>query len=209
MSIHEIRVPFSRSPSSVRLAAATADDGTDATGIDTSAAGMQILQQLCDGLHTAIVDLQTQQRQSLGELQQVAVELAVAAASWLTMTAIDRDQFNLHQLIAAAIDHLGGNSPVTVRLNPLDHELFLKLQQTDEAGLLLPEDVEVVSDAGLARGSCTAESDRISLVTDMETRLASVRQTWLENLDDAQTERRAAGRNGWQPGRVPDRRETA
>ena len=207
--MNDIRIPFTRSPGRVSLSALAAEDGSDPTNNETSVAGIQVLQQLFGSLHAAIEDLQTQQRQSLRELQQVAIELAAAAASWLTMTVIDRNQFNIEQLVAQSIEHLGGVSPVTVRLSPLDHELFMQLQQADEASLHLPSDVQVISDTHLTRGSCTAESENISLVTDLETRLASVRQAWLENLDDAQTERRAPGRNGWEPGRVPDRRETA
>jgi flagellar biosynthesis/type III secretory pathway protein FliH len=125
------------------------------------------------------------------------------------MTVIDRNQFNIEQLVARSIEELGGVAPVTVRLNPLDHQLFQRLQQADEVSPQLPAEVEIVSDVNVARGGCITESETISLVTDLETRLASVRQAWLENLDDAQTERRATGRNGWEPGRVPDRRETA
>lgn len=204
----DIRIPFVRSPERVFLADPAAIVAA-AEQEQRQALEAQQLQQLLGGLHQAVSELQTSRRQSLRELQEVAVELASAAAAWLTMAAIDRNQFNLDQLIAQSIDQLGGSAPLTVRLNPQDLEMFTQLQQSDTSTLQFPDDVQFVSDPGLARGSCTAESQHISLVSDLETRLASVRQAWLENLDDAQTERRAAHRDGWEPGRVPDRRETA
>ena len=202
-----IRIPFRQSPGTVRLISAAYLAA--AAEQETRVQEQRMLQQLFAGLQTSIDELKAQQRQSLQELQQVAVELATAAASWLTMAAIDRDQMQLDQLIAQSIEQLGGGQPITVRLNPQDFELFTRQQQSGELSLPLPDDVQIVTDAGMPRGSCTAESQRITLVSDLETRLASVRQAWLENLDDAQTERRATDRDGWQPGRVPDRRETA
>lgn len=207
--MNDIRIPFTRSPGRVSLSTLPAEDGSDSANSEPSVAGIEIVQQLFGSLHAAIEDRQAQQRQSLHELQLVAIELAAAAASWLTMTVIDRNQFNIEQLVARSIEELGGVAAVTVRLNPLDHQLFQRLQQADEVSPQLPAEVEIVSDVNVARGGCITESETISLVTDLETRLASVRQAWLENLDDAQTERRATGRNGWEPGRVPDRRETA
>jgi len=198
----DIRISFNRSPGRVRLVTLASDGSVPSTEVDQ-------LKQLFGGLNVAIEDLQRQQRQSIQELQHVAIELAAAAASWLTQAAIDRDQFNLEQLITSSIEQLGGTSLITVRLNPQDHELWMQLQKENGITAETSVEVEYVSDASLARGSCTTESQDISLVTDLETRLASVRQAWLENLDDAQTERRATGRDGWEPGRVPDRRETA
>lgn len=204
----DIRIPFLRSPQRV-FAGDPAILAAEAEQRQRQEQESRQLQLLLTGLATAVRELQTTRRQSLRELQQVAVELATAAASWLTQAVIDRDQLRPDQLIEQAIDQLGGGEPLTLRLNPQDLDLFRQLQESDEVTVPLPEDVQLVGDAGLARGSCTAEAPNISLVSDLETRLASVRQAWLENLDDAQTERRATDRDGWQPGRVPDRRETA
>lgn len=204
----DIRIPFLRSPQRVFVGDA-AVLAAEAERQQRQEQQSQQLQQLLTGLANAVRELQTTRRQSLRELQHVAVELATAAASWLTQSVIDRDQLRPDQLISLAIEQLGGGEPLTLRLNPQDLELFRQLQESDAVTVPLPEDVQLVGDAGLARGSCTAEAQNISLVSDLETRLASVRQTWLENLDDAQTERRATDRDGWQPGRVPDRRETA
>jgi flagellar biosynthesis/type III secretory pathway protein FliH len=198
----DIRIPFNRSPDRVRLVILAPDGRVPLTEVDQ-------LKQLLGGLNVAIQDLQRQQSQSIQELQHVAIELATAAAAWLTQASIDRGQFNLQQLIESSVEQLGGDSSIAVRLNPQDHELWTQLQKENGVTAETLTELEYVSDASLARGSCTTESQNISLVTDIETRLASVRQAWLENLDDAQTERRATGRDGWEPGRVPDRRETA
>ena len=111
----DIRVPLIRSPGRITLETSAGIES--ATGNGVFQANVERLRLLFGDLHAAIEDLQTQQRQSLHELQQVAVELAAAAASWLTMAAIDRNQFNVEQLIGESIEQLGGNSPVTVRLS--------------------------------------------------------------------------------------------
>ena len=157
----------------------------------------------------AVSELEARQRQSLQELQHVAVELATAAASWLTMAAIDRNQFHVEELISQSVSQLQGKGQLTVHLNPDDLEQFNTLRNAHDEPESTLNHVQFVADPTMARGNCRTESDSISLVSDLETRLANVRQAWLENLDDAQTERRATGDRAWEPGRVPDRRETA
>jgi flagellar biosynthesis/type III secretory pathway protein FliH len=199
-----LRVPFTRSPRQVVLLAKGEQHPFVKPGYTP-----EQLQQLFSGLAMAISELEEKQRQSLQEMQHVAIELAAAAASWLTMAAIDRNQFHIEQLIADSVMQLRGNGPLTVRLNPEDFDQFNTLKETHAEPNSTLKDVQFVPDPTMARGSCRTESDSISLVSDLETRLASVRQAWLETLDDAQTERRATGDRAWEPGRVPDRRETA
>lgn len=199
-----LRVPFTQPPRQVVLLAKGQQNPFVKPGYTP-----EQLQQLFGGLAMAITELEDRQRQSLQELQHVAIELATAAASWLTMAAIDRDQFHIEQLIADSVSQLQGNGPLKVHLNPDDLEQFNTLKDAHTNSDSILKDVQFVADRTVARGSCKTESDSISLVSDLETRLASVRQAWLENLDDAQTERRATGDRAWEPGRVPDRRETA
>ena len=155
-----------------------------------------------------VQELQQQQRQSLTEMQQATVELAVAAASWMTGTAIEADQFAVDDLVRLALQRLEADAPVRVHLNPQDHALLVSLlRQTPEAELL--EQIVCVENPTLARGSCRMESGNRILVSDMETRLEEIRRLWMENLNDTQVERRGDGTHGRSLRRFPDRRETA
>ncbi len=155
-----------------------------------------------------VQELQQQQRQSLTEMQQATVELAVAAASWLTGTAIEADQFAVDDLVRMALNRLEADGPVRVHLNPQDHVLLASLlRQTPDAELL--EQIVCVENPTLTRGSCRVESGSRNLVSDMEIRLEEIRRLWMENLSDTQVERRGDGTHGRSLRRFPDRRETA
>jgi len=155
-----------------------------------------------------VIELQEQHRQSLNEMQEVAVELASAAASWLVGVAIDRDQFAVDDLIRNALQHMELDQPVRVRLNPADHALLKNLVRDPEGRGLLAN-VSCCDDAMLVRGSCRVESGRRILLTDMNSRLDDIRRTWMEKLDDSQIERRGDGSASGTLRRFPDRRETA
>ena len=211
--MNEVRIQFTRLPAALRQGERRlfvappellAARGTSVSAVERH----QHTEVMLSGLQFAIEDLQNQQRQSLNELQQVAVELATTAASWLTFAAIDRKQFAVDQLVGQAIAELKSDAPVRIRLNPDDHRLLVELQRSGTTNVSMAG-ASLIDDASLKRGSCVAENDSISIVSDLEDRLAGVRQTWLENLDDAQTERRTTGPDGREIGRVPDRRETA
>jgi len=166
------------------------------------------LQQLLADTTEALQDLQAQHRQSLGEMQEVAVELAVAAASWLTGAAIDRNVFAVDDLILKSLEHLELNQSVRVRLNPADHALLQKLLKDPDSHSHL-RDVSYEPDASISRGSVRVESGRRILITDMNSRLDEIRRTWMEKLDDSQIERRGDGSASRTLRRFPERRETA
>ena len=166
------------------------------------------LRQLLGHLEASLIDLQHQQRASLGELQQVAVELGVQTASWLTGAAIDRDVFAVDQLVSQALTILEMNRPTEIRLHPEDCRLLADLTEQEEYSLP-EEEITVVPDRSIQRGVCRAESARRSLVSDWKNRLEDIHRQWLESLDDTQVERRADDPNSRGFRRFPERRETA
>ncbi len=166
------------------------------------------LQQLLADTSEAVVELQAQHRQSLSEMQEVAVELATAAASWLVGVALEKDMFAVDDLILKAFEHLEFSQPVTVRLNPADHNLLQTLL-TDPASRKQLDEVSCVKDTTIARGSVRVESGRRILLTDMHSRLEEIRRLWMEKLDDSQIERRGDGSASGTLRRFPERRETA
>jgi hypothetical protein len=166
------------------------------------------LRNLLEQAVASVDELQQQHRQSLQEMQEVAVELALAAASALTGAAIDRGQFAVDDLILQALDQMQVTEPVRVRMNPLDHELLQALMKAPEASQVL-KSLTVIQDDGLNRGSCRVESGRRILLTDLQSRLDDIRRSWMEKLDDSQIERRGDGSTGRSLRRFPDRREAS
>lgn len=215
------RLLFRQSPCAVRLLpssqqsdpAAHRQSAAEAQASDLAqqqlAEQLAALQQVVNEVGLAIADLQQQQRTTLGELQQAAVELAVAAASWLTGAALDRDQFAVDELVEQMIKELNREQPLRIYLNPADARLLELLRSSPDAEGLTAGDVEYVTDPELIRGQVRAESSRSILVSDLDERLTDIRQTWLENLNDTQTERRADDPDGRAFRRFPERRNSA
>ncbi len=166
------------------------------------------LRQMLANTAELVTELQDQHRQSLHEMQEVAVELATAATSWLTGVAIDRGEFAVDDLIRKALHQMEIDQPVRVRLNPADHNLLKNLIR-DPAGRRMLENVSCFDDPELARGSCRVESGRRIVLSDMESRLENIRRSWMEKLDDSQVERRGDGSTSRTLRRFPERRETA
>ena len=166
------------------------------------------LRQMLSNTAELVMELQDQHRQSLHEMQEVAVELATAATSWLTGVAIDRGDFAVDDLIRKALHQMEIDQPVRVRLNPADHELLKNLMR-DPAGRRMLENVSCFDDSALSRGSCRVESGRRIVLSDLESRLENIRRSWMEKLDDSQVERRGDGSTSRTLQRFPERRETA
>lgn len=166
------------------------------------------LRNLLEQAVASVEELQQQHRQSLQEMQEVAVELAVAAASALTGAAIDRGQFAIDDLILQALDQMQVTEPVRVRMNPMDHELLQTLMKEPDASEELKR-LSVTQDDSLNRGSCRVESGRRILLTDLQSRLDDIRRSWMEKLDDSQIERRGDGSTARSLRRFPDRREAS
>lgn len=202
--------PLSRS-SAVPVLSNSAHDVVKAQDVGLGAVDpeeLSRLQQLLADAAEAVVELQSQHRQSLSEMQEVAVELATAAASWLVGVAIEKDMFAVDDLILKAFEHLDLNQSVKVRLNPADHDLLQSLL-TDPASRKQLDEVSCVKDTTIARGTVRVESGRRILLTDMHSRLEEIRRSWMEKLDDSQIERRGDGSTSGTLRRFPERRETA
>ncbi len=166
------------------------------------------LRQLLINAADQAAELRQIQRQSLDELQEVAIELAAGAASFLVGYAIDNNVFAIDELVKKALHQMEADQPVRVRLNPADHELLKSLLKDPETARIL-KDVSCVDDDSINRGGCRIEAGRRILVSDMHSRMEDIRRAWLEKLDDSQIERRGDGSASRTLRRFPDRRETA
>jgi len=160
--------------------------------------------ELLTAVTESVQELEQRRQASLLELQQAAVELAIAAASHIVETAINAEFFPVDRLVQSAIERLGWVGPTVINLHPEDLRRFRSHTelQTDLTS------VEWRSDSSLARGSCRAERpEGAGVLYDIDRQLADIRRLWLENLDDTQIERRLAPDDGQSLRRFPDRRE--
>jgi flagellar biosynthesis/type III secretory pathway protein FliH len=158
-------------------------------------------------VHEAVEDLETRRKQNLAELQEAAVELAIAAATRIVGEAINRDVFAVDQVVAELLGRVASEGPVRIALNPIDCRL-LKAKRAD--GLETPGGViEFFEDPSLKRGCCRAASGSRAVVADWRTHLAEIRAGLHEELEHAQTERRGPEAAHQRIKRYPDRRETA
>ena len=169
---------------------------------------VQRLQQLLMNAAEEVHELRMQSGQSLGEMQEVAVELATAAASWLVGFALERNLFAVDDLIMQAFEHLEQNESVKVRLHPADLDL-LQSMLPDSASQKQLELLTCIRDESLSRGSVRVESGHRIVLTDLHSRLEEIRRSWMEQLDESQIERRGHGSTSRTLRRFPERRETA
>ncbi|MBL8819059.1 MAG: hypothetical protein JNL58_23725 [Planctomyces sp.] len=161
---------------------------------------MEVIRQLA----TEIEQTQITQKAVFSDVHQLAVELALAATSYLVGRAIDKDMFRVDLLIQQALHKLDADGVVRVRLNPLDHQLLKRLaeqHQTDPSQRSEPVQkpeltqkpelwqgqVEYTEDDTLARGTVRIETARRTLLSEIHTRIDDIRREWMENLDAAAT----------------------
>ncbi len=210
-------ITFRRSPtavllpsgsSAIELPPAASSAAAERNVVAEQARQLNELRELLGHLEATISDLQQQQRNSLQEMQQAAVELAIGAASWLVSAAIDRNHFAVDELISQAVRALGPEEQIRIHLHPADRKLLTTLLENGKAADF-GNGVRIIENAELKRGTCRAESPALTIVSDWETRLDDIRTTWMESLNEAQVERRADDPDGRGFRRFPDRRETA
>jgi flagellar biosynthesis/type III secretory pathway protein FliH len=163
----------------------------------------RILTQLTD----IAGELQAQQRQRLEEMQQVAVELALAVASRLLHERLEAGDCGVDLLVRQAVEQLKTTQPVTVFLHPQDVELLAKRLGT--APVLDPSQLRLVADKALKRGDCRAEAGDIGVRCHVEEQLAAIRRHLLETLPDTTLDRRRPLPADRPLRRFPERRHTA
>ena len=167
----------------------------------------KVLAEVMTSVHEAVQELEERRKQNLAELQEAAVELAMAAAIQIVGQAIDREAFAIDQLVAELLGRIACEGPTQIALHPADLKL-LKAKLAD--GLETPGGViEFFEDPSLKRGCCRAVSGSRAVVSDWRTHLAEIRAGLHEELEHAQTERRGPEAAHQRVKRYPDRRETA
>ena len=167
------------------------------------------LRQMMSGIGEAIQELELRRQNSLQELQQVAIELAIEIAAALVHDKVQRDEFPVEKQVEAIVNELGSQAAVTLKMHPDDLSLLNRRLDGREAPWNDKTDLTLVADASLARGECRAEAGDFGMMANLEQQLTEIRKQLLENMNDAQDERRQSQANDRGMRRFPDRRETA
>ncbi|HEY1188707.1 MAG TPA: FliH/SctL family protein, partial [Gemmata sp.] len=131
-------------------------------------------------------NLHTEQAARLGELQQVAVAMAVTIATRLLHEQIESGTFAIENKVRDMIAQLGGDAAVTVRLNPAD----LALLTTRLGGQPLSDDYSdprFVADPSLGRGDCQVEGRESMLLSDVTRELEDIRDDLLRRVKNARS----------------------
>jgi len=152
-------------------------------------------------------DLRSAQRGRLEEMQQVAVELAVAVASHVMYERLGSGEFPIEELVRAAVKRLDPGSAVTVRLHPDDLALLERRTSEEPLFALDTEELRLVADSEMARGDCRAETGDVAVLTKLEEHLDEIKRDLLAALPEAEIERRKGGERSLR--RFPERRATA
>ncbi|MCA9075334.1 MAG: hypothetical protein KDA93_09895 [Planctomycetaceae bacterium] len=173
---------------------------------DTSQA-LDELRGILEGIADAVSDAEAARRQTLDELQHLAIELSTAIAGELVFRSIDANEHNPGGLVSMAVTRLGLETPLSIALHPDDLDLLES--QSDDAQKWQVEDVTLRADGTLPRGHCRATNGTTTLLSEVAPRMEEIRRLLWEGLDDAQIERRQAAQHDSPLKRFPDRRETA
>lgn len=167
----------------------------------------ELIRGLLETLIENVRDLEARRQNSLEELQEAAIELAMAAASRIVRRAIDANELGCEEIVKEVLGRLAAPGTVRLALHPAD----LQLLQSSPAVTRdwSAQGIELHSEPGLTRGSCRATSGARTITSDWRTHLDEIRAALLEDLEHAQIERRGPEGTDQRVKRYPDRRETA
>jgi flagellar biosynthesis/type III secretory pathway protein FliH len=163
--------------------------------------------EVLEAIHESVRDLEERRRQSLDELQEVAIDLAMTAASQIVRKALDANEFGCDQIVSDLLSRMGASGPVRISLHPDDLRLLNAVPR--EGRPWAAEGIELHGDPSVPRGNCRATSSARTVTSDWRTHLQEMRVDLHEELEHAQVERRGTEESAQRVKRFPDRRETA
>lgn len=169
-------------------------------------------QQLLSGLGSLddqLQELELRRKQSLVEMQQAAIELALAIASRIVHETIEADDLALDAMVADILARCDTAQTAVLRLHPLDLALLNGRLEGKPPPWQDFSSFQLIGDAGLQRGECRVDAGDFGILSQIEMQLTEIRQQLLETLDHAQVERRRPQTGDRTLRRFPDRRETA
>lgn len=160
--------------------------------------------QVLEEILFQINELENARVQSLKEMQQLAVKLAVAAAKKVTYAEIEENDSRIVSLIQKGIESMGTTYPVAISINSTDLERI----QSNPVIKRLSEDgrFEFHGDNSVPLGECQLKSSSLDLSTSVAQQFHEIENSILESLSHAEVERRDSGKFD-SVQRVPSRRQ--
>ena len=171
------------------LAATQASGGTQSGASEELIVAKQML-AVCQQINTGVSQLAGQIGSLQQQLQASAIELAVAATEAVFNKPVSENSISLDGIVRQLVEQLDGDTTISVYLNPGDHANLLKAAEQPELSSLL-SNIKLVSTADIPRGMCRVANSITTVRTDLLTRLAAIRERWMESLDDARTGHRS------------------
>jgi hypothetical protein len=154
-------------------------------------------------------EVEDRRRQMLGEMQQLAVELAVSIASRLVHDTIAADAFDVEKMVGQMLARFEDSESTEIRLHPADLQLLQRRVEGKRPPWADHRSYRLVADAKLQRGDCRIESGDFGMLSGVDLQLSEIRHHLMESLDNAQIERRRTQAGDSSLRRFPDRRNTA
>lgn len=142
----------------------------------------QKIERLLANIARSVDDYSSSQKIQVEELRAMAVSLGTSIARHIVGQAVDAGQFNLEPLLSKIAGQLDeGNAAISVRLNPED----LSALQEESTTATIVQQLELVADPALQRGSCIATQGQKQLLSTIEQRLDDAERLLKKGIDDA------------------------
>ena len=167
---------------------------------------VQQLQQMVSAVQASVDDYEARRQSMIQELKSVTVELAVAVAAKLLMREVNESEQFVEALVSEQLQSINQGLEINVALSSGDFQALEKLRT--ESNTIETGDLKFHIDPTLKPGDCRIENGSQQFVSSLQTKLSEIRQHLLENLNDAETERRRAEIQNRGIRRFPDRRAT-
>ena len=130
----------------------------------------------------AVEDFSRSQQMQRDEIKATSISLATNIASHIIGQRVEAGDFSVEPLLDRAIDQLSGNQgEISVRLNPED----LATLDEQSTAATVAQQVQLIADARLPRGSCVAVQGQRQLISSIEQRLDDAERLLKKGMDDA------------------------
>lgn|GEM_PF-2097657 len=149
------------------------------------------IQAVLDSVTAALQEFQRRETQRLTEMQQVAIELAVAIASRLTHAKIQAGDFGIEGLVREVLEQVDRQQPATLYLHPQDMALLERRAEDEPTLFATGQAVRLTADPALGRGNCRAEWGDVSILSAWQQQLPEIQQHLLRGITDARAGHRA------------------
>lgn len=143
-----------------------------------------ILREVEEGVR----NLEERVRHLAALLQENGIDLAVSLAQHILKREIQKGNYDFRSLLgdaAKAIEELGGQKKIALRVNPLDYQEALDCWERvcGESDLL--SSVKVVQDEQIPRASWKVETPEGSILSRVERKLLFLRQSLMESQGES------------------------